>query len=47
MSQVAKRFTSPASEQTLQAVARALGERNLTPVVVDTTVVLVREPVGV
>jgi hypothetical protein len=33
---VAERFTSPASEQTLQGVAKALGERNLTPVVVDT-----------
>ena len=36
MTQPVDRFTTPASEQTLQHVARALGERNITPVVVDT-----------
>ena len=36
MSQTAERFTTPASEQTLQSVAKALTERNLTPLVVDT-----------
>jgi len=36
MSQTAERFTTPASEQTLQGLAKALSERNLTPLVVDT-----------
>ena len=36
MSQTAERFTTAASEQTLQSVAKALSERNLTPLVVDT-----------
>ena len=36
MSQTAERFTTAASEQTLQSVAKALTERNLTPLVVDT-----------
>ena len=36
MSQAAERFTTAASEQTLQSVAKALAERNLTPLVVDT-----------
>ena len=35
MSQTAKRYTTAASEQTLQSVAKALGERNMTPLVVD------------
>jgi len=35
MSQTAERFTAAASEQTLQSVAQALSERNLTPLVVD------------
>ena len=36
MGHTMERFVAPASEQTLQAVATALGERNLKPVVVDT-----------
>jgi hypothetical protein len=36
MSDTVERFTTPASEQTLQDVATALAERNLKPVVVDT-----------
>jgi L-lactate utilization protein LutC len=36
MSQTAERFTTAASEQTLQSVAKAIGERNLTPLIVDT-----------
>jgi hypothetical protein len=36
MTQLADRFTAAASEQTLQDVAKALGERNMTPLVVDT-----------
>ncbi|MGA8521482.1 MAG: LUD domain-containing protein [Candidatus Dormiibacterota bacterium] len=36
MSQTAKRYTTAASEQALQCVAKALGERNMTPLVVDT-----------
>ena len=36
MSQLVDRFTTAASEQTLQNVAKALGERNITPLVVDT-----------
>ena len=45
MSLTAARYTTAAPEQTLQNVAKALGERNITPH--RTTVVLVREPVGV
>ncbi|MGA8207285.1 MAG: LUD domain-containing protein, partial [Candidatus Dormiibacterota bacterium] len=33
---IAERFTSPASEEILKRVVKALGERNLTPVLVDT-----------
>ena len=36
MSQTAERYTTAASEQTLQNVAKALSERNMTPLVVDT-----------
>jgi hypothetical protein len=36
MSRTAERFTIAASEETLQSVAKALSERNLTPLVVDT-----------
>ena len=36
MSQTAERFTTAASEQTLQSVAKALSERNMTPLIVDT-----------
>lgn len=36
MSQTPERFTAAASEQTLQSVAHALSERNMTPLVVDT-----------
>jgi hypothetical protein len=36
MSHTVERFTTPASEQTLQNLATALAERNLKPVVVDT-----------
>jgi hypothetical protein len=36
MSDTVERFTTPASEQTLQDVATALAERNLKPVMVDT-----------
>jgi hypothetical protein len=36
MSDTVERFTTPASEQTLQDVATALAERNLKPLVVDT-----------
>jgi hypothetical protein len=36
MSQTAERFTTAASEQTLQGVAKALIERNLTALIVDT-----------
>jgi LUD domain len=36
MSHSAEGFTTAASEQTLQSVANALGERNLTPLIVDT-----------
>lgn len=36
MSQTAERFTTEASEETLQSVAKALGERNMTPLIVDT-----------
>src|SRR5580704_3576486 len=36
MSQTAERFTTAASEETLQSVAKALSERNLTPLLVDT-----------
>ena len=36
MTQLADRFTAAASEQTLQNVAKALSERNITPLVVDT-----------
>jgi L-lactate utilization protein LutC len=36
MSQTAERFTTSASEQTLQGVAKALSERNLTALIVDT-----------
>jgi LUD domain len=36
MSQTAERYTTAASEQTLQNLAKALRERNITPLVVDT-----------
>ena len=36
MSQTAARFTTAASEKTLQSVAKALSERNLTPLVCQT-----------
>jgi L-lactate utilization protein LutC len=36
MSQTAERYTTAASEQTLQNVAKAIGERNITALVVDT-----------
>jgi L-lactate utilization protein LutC len=36
MSQTAERFMTAASEQMLQSVAKALSERNMTPLVVDT-----------
>jgi L-lactate utilization protein LutC len=36
MSQTAERYTTAATEETLQNVAKAIGERNMTPIVVDT-----------
>ena len=36
MTQTAERYTNAATEQTLQKVAKALSERNITPLVVDT-----------
>ena len=36
MNQTAERFTTAASEHTLQSVATALRERNMTPLIVDT-----------
>ena len=36
MSQTAERYTTAASEQTLQSLAKALSERNMTPLIVDT-----------
>jgi YkgG family uncharacterized protein len=36
MSQTTERFTTAASEETIQNVAKALSERNMSPIVVDT-----------
>jgi hypothetical protein len=36
MSQTAERYTTAATEETIQHVAKAIGERNMTPLIVDT-----------